>query len=235
MNFIGNTELAEIHGLNQQNVDMHAHILPDFDDGSHDLKEMIEILKLMKKRGTDVLFWTPHLNLNPFPHINQESIEAYYQQYENLVHQEIGIKLFSGAELFYTPPLPKKLFSLGKSDFCLIEFPLDIYPRYLFEGIYNIQMAGYRVIMAHVERYRWLFPKKKNFLRTKVDYSLVESLKNKNVYFQVNYTTLLNITEYPYMLPLLNENKIEFIGSDKHWLTDKRSVIDFETLSKMEF
>ncbi len=235
MNFIGNNELAAMHGLNNKNVDMHAHILPDFDDGAHDSKEMLEILKQMRETGTEALFWTPHLNLNPFPHINQESIEAYYEQYADLVQRETGIALFSGAELFCAPPLPEKRVPLGQSDFCLIEFPLDIYPRYLFEGIYNIQMAGYRVIMAHVERYRWLFPKKKKFLKTTVDYSLVDTLKNKNVYFQVNYTTLLNITEYPYMLPLLREKKIEFLGSDKHWLTDKRSVIDFETLSMMEF
>lgn len=234
MTFTGNLELTEIHNLETDHVDMHAHILPNFDDGAHDLKETLRIMEQMKAKGTDALFWTPHLNLNPFPHINQQSIEAYHEQYADLVYQETGIKLFSGAELFCNPPLPQKLVPLGQSDFLLIEFSLDTYPRFLFDVIYNIQIAGFRVIMAHVERYLWLFPRKKKFLKATVDYSLVETLKTKNVYFQVNYTTLLNIKDYPFMLPLLKDKKIEFLGSDKHWLTDKRSVIDFEQLSTFE-
>jgi len=235
VNFLGNNELAEIHDINNSYVDMHAHILPGFDDGAHDLNETLAIVRQMKEKGTEVLFWTPHINLNAFPHINSDSIHTYHEKYADRLLQETGIELFSGSELFCAPPLPEKLVPLGKSDFVLIEFPLDVYPRYLFDVIYNIQISGYRVILAHVERYRWLFPRKKKFLTTTIDYSIIEALKNKDVYFQVNYMTLANMGEYKFMLPILKEKKVEFLGSDKHWLTDGRSLIDFEKISTMEF
>src|SRR6056297_1724891 len=199
MIFTGNNELAEIHGINNSYVDMHAHILPGFDDGAHDLNETLAIMRQMKEKGTEVLFWTPHINLNAFPHINSDSIHTYHEKYPDRLLQETGIELFSGSELFCAPPLPEKIVPLGQSDFVLIEFPLDVYPRYLFDVIYNIQIAGFRVIMAHVERYRWLFPKKKKLWKTTVNYELVEALKNKGVCFQINYSVLQNMAQYKYL------------------------------------
>lgn len=233
MYFSGNLELAEIHDVKSGCVDMHSHLLPEFDDGVNDLEKSLEIIRQIKQNGAEALFWTPHLNLNAFPDINTRSIKEHYQKFVDLIERETGIQLFCGSELFCSPPIPDTFIPLGKSDFVLIEFPLDVFPRYLFDIIYTIQVSGYRVIMAHVERYRWLFPQKRNFFKTFTDYSLIEELKNKGVYFQINYSTLLNLSFHKKMEPILKEKKVEFIGSDKHHSQDNRPLIDFFKLKDM--
>ena len=222
MIFTGNIELAEIHGLKNRSIDMHSHLLPSFDDGAGDIKETLNIIYEMKQKGLDALFWTPHLNLNSFSDITDESIMKHYEKYVDIIQEETGIELFYGSELFCSPPLPVGLVPLGKSDFILVEFPLDLFPVSLFDLIYNIQIGGFRVIMAHVERYHWLFPKKKRFLKTTIDYSLVEELKSKGVYFQINYQVLKNPKHYPFIKPILKDKKVEFIGSDNtmHMIRD---------------
>ncbi|MEA1883367.1 MAG: CpsB/CapC family capsule biosynthesis tyrosine phosphatase [Thermotogota bacterium] len=233
--FNGNIELAEIHGLKTENVDMHSHLLPAFDDGVSELEESLKIIRQIKQKGAEALFWTPHLNLGSFGDITKSTITEHFKEYVDIIRQQTGIELFCGSELFCSPPIPEKLVPLGDSDFVLIEFPLDVYPRYLFDTIYNIQISGYRVIMAHVERYQWLFPKKKRFFKTTVDYSLVKELKTKGVYFQVNYSTIKKISLHKEVMPILKEKKIEFIGSDKHHERDNRPLIDFIELNEMDF
>lgn len=234
MTFSGNLELAEIHSLESNQVDMHSHLLPSFDDGVEDLETSLKIIHQMKQKGAKALFWTPHLNLSSFSDITKDTINEHFRKYADTINQETGVALFCGSELFCSPPIPEKLVPLGDSDFVLIEFPLDVYPRYLFDIIYKIQISGYRVIMAHVERYQWLFPKKKRFLKTITDYSLVEELKSKGVYFQVNFSTLKKITLHKELVPVLKEKKIEFIGSDKHHERDNRPLIDFFELNEMD-
>jgi protein-tyrosine phosphatase len=235
MTFSGNLELAEIHGLKTNQVDMHSHLLPAFDDGVQDLETSLKIIHQIKQKGAEALFWTPHLNLGSFGEITKGTITEHFRKYVDIIRQQTGIELFCGSELFCSPPIPEKLVPLGNSDFVLIEFPLDVYPRYLFDVIYNIQISGYRVIIAHVERYQWLFPKKKSFLKTITDYSLVEELKSKGVYFQVNYSTITKLTLHKELVPVLKEKKIEFIGSDKHHERDNRPLIDFFELNEMDF
>lgn len=233
--FSGNLELAEIHGLKNSRVDMHSHLLPSFDDGVKSLEDSLAIIQQMKLNGLDVLFWTPHLNLNTYPGISAETIKEHFTKYASMIKQKTGVEMFWGSELFCNPPIPQKILPLGNSDFVLIEFPLDVYPRYLFDIIYKIQLLGYRVIMAHIERYQWLFPKKKKFLKKTIDYSLIDELKSKGVFFQINYSVLTNITKYQHITPILKEKKIEFIGSDKHYNGDRRPLIDFSVLKNWSF
>ncbi|MFW6263807.1 MAG: CpsB/CapC family capsule biosynthesis tyrosine phosphatase [Thermotogota bacterium] len=234
MYFSGNLELAEIHDVKSGCVDMHSHLLPEFDDGVNDLEKSLEIIRQIKQNGAEALFWTPHLNLNAFPDINTRSIKEHYQKFVDLIERETGIQLFCGSELFCSLPIPDSLMPLGESDFVLIEFPLDVFPRYLFDIIYKIQVSGYRVIMAHVERYRWLFPNKRKMFKTITDYSLLEELKNRQVYFQINYSTLMNINLYKELMPILKKKEVEFIGSDKHHPKDNRPVIDFSKIKGLE-
>jgi len=55
-----------------------------------------------------------------------------------------------------------------------------IYPLYLFDQIFELQLSGYDVILAHVERYQWLSENR----------YVIDKLKDMNVYFQMNINTL---------------------------------------------
>lgn len=227
MSYIGNIELGKMIGLESGKIDVHSHILPGFDDGTRDIEEAFEICSAMKNNGYEAIVWTPHYNLPVFPHVNADSIKEHYDRYAPMIEEKTGLKIFMGSELFCTLPLPERLIPLADTDFMLVEFPYDTYPRYLDDVLYDIQLKGYRIIFAHVERYKWLFPERKKLFKKTYDYSLVEQLKEKGIYFQVNQTTLENPERFKHMASLYANKYVEFIASDKHRRDDNRYLINF--------
>lgn len=43
-------------------IDIHAHILPDLDDGSEDMEESLEMAELSVESGVEIMAATPHSN-----------------------------------------------------------------------------------------------------------------------------------------------------------------------------
>ena len=96
-----------------------------------------------------------------------------------------------------------------KGSFVLIEMSYLNPPINLFELLFDIQMAGYKPILAHPERY--------NFLHKKFDEYY--KLKEAGCKLQVN---LLSLTNYygkhvhEVANKLIKNNMIDFVGSDAH-------------------
>jgi protein-tyrosine phosphatase len=181
----------------------------------------------MKQNGYEAVVWTPHYNIPSFSQISADSIREHYEKYAPVLEEKTGLKIFMGSELYCTLPLPEQLVPLAGTDFVLVEFSYDTYPRYLDDVLYNIQLKGFRIIFAHVERYKWLFPEKKKLFKKTYDFSLVEKLKEKNIYFQVNQNTLNNLKDFKYMDYLFENDYVEFLGADKHRREDRRHLINF--------
>ena len=85
---------------------------------------------------------------------------------------------------------------------------------YLLDKIFELQLEGYEIILAHVERYKWL----------KDNERLIDRLKTMNVYFQIN---LEYVEKDNYFIP---NNLIEFIATDYHG--DERKPMDFSLFEK---
>ena len=43
-------------------IDIHAHILPDLDDGSEDMEESLEMAEVAVESGVEIMTATPHSN-----------------------------------------------------------------------------------------------------------------------------------------------------------------------------
>ncbi|QTA38449.1 hypothetical protein JYK00_02690 [Thermosipho ferrireducens] len=190
--------------------DIHNHLLPGVDDGVKNFDESIKFLETFKKNGITTVFFTPHLN-HPSVKTNVAKIKENYEKIK--IHcEEFGIKSFLGSEIYLTPDV--KEFIPIKDYFLLVELPTDIYPVYLLDKLFDLQLEGYEIILAHVERYKWL---EGNGL-------LVDRLKHMNVYFQVNLEAL-NGSNY-----FLKRDLVDFIATDFHG--EKRSSIDFSLFRK---
>ncbi|KAF2955571.1 CpsB/CapC family capsule biosynthesis tyrosine phosphatase [Marinitoga sp. 38H-ov] len=190
--------------------DIHNHILPNVDDGLKSIEESIEILNEYKKNNINTVFFTPHIN-HPTVKTDIYKIKETYEIIKEKA-KEIGINTYLGSELYLQPNNPE--FIPLKDYFVLIELPTNVYPMYLLDKIFDLQLEGYEIILAHVERYQWL----------KDNESLIDRLKTMNVYFQMN---LEYIEKDNYFLP---NNLIEFIATDYHG--KKRGNIDFTLFEK---
>ena len=162
-------------------IDMHCHILPGVDDGAKDIKETKEMLRIAYEEGIRCIIATPHHH----PKRGKESPKILRRQ-AKLVREaahEIDehFRIYLGTEIFFGQDVPDKLeageiLSMNNRDYVLVEFsPSDTY-AYIRQSLQQMQMAGYEVILAHVERYNCIIK----------EIELAEQLWEMGIRLQVN-------------------------------------------------
>ena len=168
-------------------IDIHTHILPNIDDGADSNSEAIEMLKRAKKNGTKQIVLTPHFPNKIFENDIDNSIynKIFNTFTNNPKVKEIGIKLYSGAEIFctyQTIELIKKnqVITINNTKYVLIEFFENEHCSFIFECVEVLLKQGYMPIIAHIERYFYL----------QHNAQLIKELKNLGCIIQVNSNSL---------------------------------------------
>ena len=90
--------------------------------------------------------------------------------------------------------------------------PFSAKPSIMADIIYKLQIAGYNVILAHPERYPYFHEK---------DFHSYESLKDRNLLFQINIASLAGSYGPPAKYTaekMIKENMVDFVGTDLHGL-----------------
>ena len=137
-------------------VDIHSHILPGLDDGARSIEEAVNMARIAVDSGIYHMAATSHGNYYPY------SIEQYMDSFgflqETLAEQGIPLKLYSGMEIFVDDRAIKllkgrKLLTLNNTDYILIEFDFEERVSNVLRWIHKIQNMGYRIVLAHPERY----------------------------------------------------------------------------------
>ena len=88
-------------------IDWHSHILPKLDDGSKNLDEALELLRILSEQGVNTVIATPHF------YANDESLERFLERreesYKSLCEAlpENSPKLLLGAEVCYYPGISR--------------------------------------------------------------------------------------------------------------------------------
>jgi protein-tyrosine phosphatase len=142
-------------------IDFHVHILPDLDDGPPTLAAALKLARLAVADGIHTLVATPH---SPTSGQGQRySVEGIHERLAALraalSEQAIPLEIIPGSELHYHPALAQHLAAggvlpCGDGGAVLLECPNDYLPGGLDQLIFELQVAGYRVVLAHPERIR---------------------------------------------------------------------------------
>lgn len=193
-------------------TDLHCHLLPSVDDGVQTEEESLKILKEYKTNGIDTVVFTPHIN-HPTVKTDIALIKEKYKEFKPKA-EAFGIKTYLGSELYLQPN--KKNFIPLFNTFALIEMPTDTFPVYFMNTVFDLQLDAYEIIIAHVERYKWLIEKPE----------MIAKLKEMGVYFQVNLNALENKKAEYYR----KNNLIDFISTDNHG--NKRKPTDLSAYKK---
>jgi tyrosine-protein phosphatase YwqE len=195
-------------------VDIHSHLLPGIDDGAKDLDDSISLIEKMSSYGINNFITTPHVLGNVWPNSSDKILDKLDLLREELVKRDMEhINISAAAEYMMDEEFCKLLKSRDlltiKEDSLLVEMSYLNAPVNLFDMLFDLQLAGYRPILAHPERY--------NFYHRKFD--IYHKLKNAGCRFQLN---MLSLTGYygesvkKTAEKLIKENMIDFIGSDTH-------------------
>ena len=195
-------------------VDIHSHILPGIDDGAKNVKESLKLISEMRKMGFSKIIGTPHTYPGLYNNTNESIKNSYEAMLKNVKGNDLmEVDLYYASEYLVDKSLIRKM--ENKELICLKESYLLVETNFMalsdgfFEIIFELKLKGYKIILAHPERY--LFIKNNN--------KLISKLKKVGCKFQLN---LLSITGYygkevlKISEKLIKNNLIDFVGSDIH-------------------
>lgn len=197
-------------------VDIHCHILYGVDDGSDDLAETVEMLRLAERGGTVKVIATPHSNV-PGSYRNYWCAELESRLAlinSELKREGVGIEVYPGQEIFTTPETAGllregKLITLNGSRYALVEFDFYEYSVEAYAMLGQIKAEGYVPIVAHPERYAFVCEEDDAAMR----------LKDLGCLLQVNKGSLkgsFGMRAKREAYRLLDDGLADFVASDAH-------------------
>lgn len=139
-------------------VDNHSHILYGLDDGVKTQEETLSILRWLEEQGVSEVWFTPHV-MEDVPNTT-ETIRSRFGELKAVYSG--GLKLNLAAEymidtLFEERLAQKDLLEHGE-EVVLVETSAIAPPINLWTILDRMLKAGYRPLIAHPERYRYMEP-----------------------------------------------------------------------------
>ena len=206
-------------------IDLHAHIIPGVDDGSASMEETEAMLKLAKESGVDTIVATPHFKEGL---IYNEDIETPYNKTKVLA-AKMGIDLRLGNELYLSEEgvqaaIDGYVYDMGKRGYMLVELPFHQYYPFHDGLMHQLQLKGYTLLLAHVERY--------GFFRSDPD--KLRRVLERGVYGQMNARYVYERKTRKQAFKWIEEGYVHVIASDMHNMTTRTPNLNlaYEALSK---
>lgn len=209
-------------------IDLHTHILPETDDGSKNMEQSINMLKEAKNAGFNTVCCTPHYFENRFIKNKRENEDKISSLRAKAIEEKIDINIVLGNEIYINDKIidnldSKKISCIGNTKYLLIELPMTQEIKYLHEAFTEILEKGYKIIIAHPERYKYV-QKNPNYF---VDFI------NRGIYFQGNYASILGFygrEAKKTIKKLLKRNLIHILATDTH--RDKTIYLEMDKINK---
>ena len=194
-------------GLLAGAIDNHSHILYGLDDGVKTWEESSSIMTWLEELGLSEVWFTPHV-MEDVPNTT-EKLQSRYEEF--LSRYKGGLKTHLSAEymldgLFNDRLEAGDLLTHG-GELVLVETSTLAPPIGLWDTLESMMCKGFRPLIAHPERYRYM---------TKADY---ERLHNMGCKLQMNLPSIIgyygsSVSERAKML--LKKGWYDMVGSDCH-------------------
>ena len=196
-------------------IDIHSHILPGIDDGANDPDMSLAMLRSEAGQGIRKIVFTPHFHpgKNNIPDFVSGRTDALDLLKEKISGTELEgcFDLRTAAEVRYSPALTdipdlEKLCIEG-TNVLLVEFSFTPYPEFVRDVFYRLQLRGFVLLIAHIERYSWL----------RKDTDLLYDLVCGGAYSQVNAETIAKDRDsLSFIRKMLECGLVHTVGSDTH-------------------
>ncbi|MBO5281776.1 MAG: protein-tyrosine-phosphatase [Lachnospiraceae bacterium] len=212
----GRSERREAPAFQKPKItDIHCHILPGVDDGSHSMNQSRRMLDLAWENGIRTIIATPHF-MPEGPHPSVDRLERLAEELREYAYeQNYDMEIYTGNEIYYHQEAPElleegKILTLAGSSYVLVEFAPAEDARYIRNALAAIQAAGYDPVLAHVERYMNLCRK---------PYEQIRQLRDLGVLIQVNANAIegkMGPQARKITGELLKRQWVDFVATDAH-------------------
>jgi protein-tyrosine phosphatase len=138
-------------------IDLHSHVLPAIDDGVQSVDASVELLRAAWADGVTHIAATPHVR-DDYPTAPNEMERLVAEVSGAAREAALAIEVLPGGEidLGFAARLDDETlrrFGLGGNpSLLLLEFPYLGWPLGLPDLVFDLQLRGFRVVLAHPER-----------------------------------------------------------------------------------
>ena len=192
-------------------TDIHSHFIPGIDDGSPNMETTISLIKEMRGLGFKKIITTPHVMSDFYQNSSDVILKGLADIRSALKVQNINMEIEASAEYYidydFEQKIGKEKFLTFGDNYILVELSFMKAPKNLFDVIFKLQLEGYKVLLAHPERYSFF---------SMCDY---KELVNRGVLLQINWLSIIGYYS-PHIeqktKDLIAADMVSFIGSDCH-------------------
>jgi len=211
-------------------TDMHSHILPGIDDGAKDVETAIALIKGLKALGYERFIATPHIISDLHPNTPETIAAAATKLKAALAAKDFHVDIAYAAEYMVDDAF-EDLMKQGPlltlaDDLALVETMMMAEPPNFSTVLFDMQTAGYRPVVAHPERYHFVFNKP----------GKAERMKDRGALLQINALSLTGYYgkhEKHTAIQLLEAGLVDFIGSDLHHERHLKALQNFTVERKV--
>ena len=197
-------------------IDIHMHLIPGVDDGAEDMEMALVMMIRAKQQSISHIIATPHSEAF---HFSKENIRGAFQRFADIAMQICpDMKIYLGCEVYCEAEIMEQVLELldlglyptmNASAYVLMEFSQWVYPENTVPCVEALVKAGYKPIIAHMERYK--------YLRDNMD--LVNRFRDMGALIQLNVYSLFDEMDDSvknWARRLVQERKVDFLGTDAH-------------------
>lgn len=172
----------------------------------------MRLLEMEVRDDVDKIVLTPHFNCETetIAEFRQKRRRGVLDLAEKLRKSRVEVEFKLGAEIYFSPELPNlDLHDLccSGTDLLLIELPVTYNPGWTRDILFELQLQGYRILLAHVERYPYVLEHP----------DLLYELVNAGIYAHMNAPSLLHKGNEAKMIrKLIDCNLVHTLASDAH-------------------
>lgn len=194
-------------------VDIHSHLVPGIDDGAKSLDDSISLILGLASLGYKKLITTPHVMFDYYRNDKEKILSGLNRLREAIKLHKIDIEIDAAAEYYlddhFMELIEKKDLLTFGDNMVLFELSFFEEPRMLDQAIFNLQLEGYKPVLAHPERYSY-------WHRSMDKY---EKLIDKGVLFQANlgsFSGNYGLEVMKIVEKLADNGWISLLGTDTH-------------------
>lgn len=193
---------------------MHSHLLPGIDDGSPDIPTSLLLLKGLQDLGIENFIATPHILWDIYKNTNETIEPALIELTATLRLENNPASVHAAAEYMmddYFAQLLRSKMPLRclRDNYVLVEFSFVNLPFDWKQLFFDMQIQGYRPVLAHPERYAFLYNQ----------WDVLQEMLDMGVLLQVNlnsFTGYYGKQIQQQAKNLVKRKWISFLGSDLH-------------------
>ena len=195
-------------------VDTHCHIIFGVDDGAQTPEEMQKMLRMAYEDGIRYIIATPHHHPRrgrKAPRVLRKQLKIAREEAAKISDR---LRVYLGTEVYFGQDAPEglregKILTMNRTNFVLVEFSHSDTYEYICQGLQQLQMKGFEVILAHVERYGCMCKSLED----------VEHLTHMGVRLQVNADSITGENGWRmkrFTRQLLDRRLVFCVGTDAH-------------------